>query len=88
MAAGKPRERSLRDIRPLEMLRPGTVQLEDICMHRLQRRQLVVGNILVNEDYKIDIAVDIEVANRERALQICADEIITKNIANPSNEIT
>jgi hypothetical protein len=41
-----------------------------------QRRKLVVGNILVEEDQKIDIAVDVEIANCERTLQIRPDEII------------
>jgi hypothetical protein len=35
---------------------------------------MFTGNILLQEDQKIDIAVDVEIANCERTLQIRADE--------------
>jgi hypothetical protein len=50
--------------------------------------KLTVRNILANDNYKIDIAVDIKVANCKGTLQICADEVVTQRIANPRNEIT
>jgi len=46
------------------------------------------GNILLQEDQKIDIAVDVEIANCERTLQIRADEIIAQHIADPRDEVT
>src|ERR1700729_3657723 len=85
---GQPHKSSLRDVRPFEMLSPRTLQFEDSRVQGLQRRQLAARNVLLNEDQKIDIAVDVEIANCERTLQICADEIIAQHIADPHDEVT
>ena len=70
------------------MLSPCAVLFEDIRVQGLQRRHFVFGNILTDDDQEIDIAVDVEIANCERTLQICADEIITHNITDPRDEVT
>src|SRR2546423_71577 len=57
-------------------------------MQRLELRQIKLGHVLAKHDQKIYIAVDIEITDCERALQICADKIVSQNTLNAQHELT
>ena len=77
-------ERGFRNVGPFEVLRPGAPQLEDIAVQRLQGGQPGVGNVLLDDDQKVDIAEEVEVTDGEGAVQVCAYEIRAEDGLNPA----
>ena len=62
------------------MLCPGDIEAIDTLVNHLQSLNLLLREFLLYDDDEINIAVDIEITHRERALQIGTHEIRTHDI--------
>jgi hypothetical protein len=58
----------LREVRAFEVLSPRSLELVEPFVHGLQRGDLLVTNLLVRDHDVVDVAVDVRVADGERAL--------------------
>lgn len=64
-----------REIGTLKVLGPAGVDIEDAAVHELERRDLLVRELFVDDYDEVAVAVFVKTAHGERALQVRADEV-------------
>ena len=70
------------------MLRPLRLEPVDPLVHRLESSLLRGRDFVVRDDHEVDVAVLVRVADRERALQIRAAEVVAEHLTGASNELS
>src|SRR4029453_13851969 len=79
---------ALRDVRAFQLSRPLRGSDGDAVMRRLEVPEGVRRNVRVRHHDEVEVAlVGFEVANRERAVKIHADEVIVENTSRSQHKL-
>jgi len=76
------------EVRPLEMLRPCRGELIESLVQRVELGDLAFGQLALNRDDEVDVAVLVEVSNGEGALDVSADERVIQRHSDPVDELS
>jgi hypothetical protein len=70
-----------------QVVRPFGTETVDPLVHRLQRDHLVILELIAHDDDEVGVAVAIEVAYRERALEVGTDERVGQGVLNAGDHL-
>jgi hypothetical protein len=69
------------------VLGPRNIERKDPRVQSLQVGQFGGGDLVVRHDEEVHVAVDVGVADRERALQVCPAEVVREGSPHPRDQL-